>query len=166
MSATQSRAKATIARRTIEQIKPVQFTYTGNLGVGFTAQTVSSWVYNSTGSYNTGIGYNATTFKPPSNITFHGPNQNCVLTITGDGDVQWTGRPSEAADILVKSFQFAVEDKKGVTKAARRRYYYKACKNILNKAEKMEHKEFIDFLQKQVYNRERKVIIDSLKGDE
>ena len=88
-----------------------------------------------------------------------------VLTITGDGDVIWTGKPSEAADVLVRSFQLAVEDKKGVTKAARRRYYLKACQNILNKAEKMEHKEFVDFLRKQVYNRERKVIIESLKGE-
>jgi hypothetical protein len=133
--------------------------------VGFTAQTISpAWIYNNTGQYNTAIG-NPATYKPPSNITFHGPNQKCVLTITGDGDVEWTGKPSEAADVLVKSFQFAVENKKGVTKAARRRYYYRACKNILNKAEKMEHEQFIDFLQKQVYNRERKVIIDSLKGD-
>lgn len=88
-----------------------------------------------------------------------------MLTITGDGDVIWNGKPSQAADILVNSFQIAVETKKGVTKAAKRRYYYRACKNILNKAEKMEHEEFIDFLQKQVYNRERKVIIDGLKGD-
>ncbi len=92
--------------------------------------------------------------------------EKSILTITADGDVIWNGKPSQAADVLVRTFQIAVENKKGVTKAAKRRYYYQACKNILNKAERMEHQEFIDFLQKQVYNRERKVIIDSLKGEQ
>jgi len=102
---------------------------------------------------------------PPAGQFVFKSYEKSILTITADGDVIWNGKPSQAAEVLVKSFQMAVEDKKGVTKAAKRRYYYQACKNILNKAEKMEHKEFIDFLQKQVYNRERKVIIDSLKGD-
>ena len=88
------------------------------------------------------------------------------MIITQDGDVEWHGKPSEAADCLVRTFQFAVEDMKGVTKAARRRYYLRACQNILNKAEKMEHTEFVDFLKKQVYNKERRVIMDSLKGEQ
>lgn len=93
-------------------------------------------------------------------------NNKPVLIITADGDVEWLGKPSEAADILVSSFQLKVEESKGVTKAARRRYYLKACQNILNKAERMEHSEFVDFLRKHVYNRERKVIMDALKGEE
>lgn len=101
----------------------------------------------------------------PNTITFNSAPSNPVLTITGDGDVIWNSKPSEAANILVQSFQFKVEDAKGFTKANRRRYYLKACQNILNKAEKMEHQEFLDFLQKHVYNKERRVIIDSLKGD-
>jgi hypothetical protein len=101
-----------------------------------------------------------------ASITFKSQNNNTVLVITKDGDVEWHGKPSEAAEILTRSFQFAVEDQQGITKAARRRYYYKACKNILNKAEKMESKEFIAFLQKQVYNKERRVIVDELKGEE
>jgi hypothetical protein len=79
--------------------------------------------------------------------------------------VEWNGKPSEAADCLVRTFQFTVENAKGVTKAARRRYYLRACQNILNKAEKMERDQFLDFLRKQVYNKERRVIIDSLKGE-
>lgn len=166
VSATQSRAKATISLRRIQQIKPIQFDLSGNVGVGFTAQPVLNWSsYNiGTGIYNTAVGYTAS-YIPNNNIQFNSAPGKCVLTITADGDVEWTGKPSEAADILVSSFQIAVENQKGVTKAARRRYYYKACKNILNKAEKMEHSEFVDFLRKQVYNRERKVIIDSLKGE-
>lgn len=112
---------------------------------GFVAQTVSSVL--------------------PSTITFNANHNKPVLTITQDGDVIWSGKPSEAADCLVRSFQFAVENEKGVTKAARRRYYRMACKNILNKAEKMEHSEFLDFLRKHVYNRERREILDALKGE-
>ena len=103
---------------------------------------------------------------PNNTITFGNPNNPNVLVITADGDVEWNGKPSEAAEALKRTFQFVVEDKKGVTKAARRRYYLRACQNILNKAEKMEHDEFVAFLQKQVYNKERRVIMDSLKGTE
>ena len=102
---------------------------------------------------------------PNSTITFN-QNNKPVLVITNDGDVEWHGKPSEAADALQTVFQFKVEDMKGVTKAARRRYYLRACQNILNKAEKMEHNQFVAFLQKQVYNKERRVIMDSLKGNE
>ena len=147
MSVTQYRAKATIALRTIEQIKPVEVKWcsTGGNFSGVIAQQVGALV--------------------PNTITFNSAPSNPVLTITGDGDVIWNSKPSEAANILVQSFQFKVEDAKGFTKANRRRYYLKACQNILNKAEKMEHQEFLDFLQKHVYNKERRVIIDSLKGD-
>lgn len=150
MLETQSRAKATIARRNIEQIKPVQFQWSNQ--PGFIAQQINT------------VHPNVATIVPNNNITFNTPSKP-VLTITGDGDVIWSGKPSEAANILVQSFQFKVEETKGFTKAARRRYYYKACKNILNKAEKMEHQEFLDFLNKHVYNKERKVILDGLKGE-
>lgn len=140
MSEIQSRAKATISLHSINKIKPVSF------------------------AFNTS--YNVTSnFVPNNSITFNSQVNKPVLVITHDGDVEWNGKPSEAADCLVRTFQFAVEDAKGITKAARRRYYLLACKNILNKAEKMEHIKFVDFLRKQVYNKERRVIIDSLKGE-
>ena len=169
MSETLSQAKEIIARRTIEQIKPIEFTIRNpNVALGYSA------LFHSTGNYNTALGYTAGTglsigtyaYVPNNSIQFNSNTGKCVLTITADGDVEWTGKPSEAADILVQSFQFAVENKKGITKAARRRYYLKACQNILNKAEKMEHNEFVDFLRKQVYNKERKVIMDALKGEQ
>jgi len=172
-SVTQYRAKATIARRAIEQIKPVQFTINNpNIAVGYAA-----FQHATSGQYNTALGYQAgysfagsglhinKTNPNHNSIQFNNRDSKPVLVITNDGDVEWHGKPSEAADCLVRSFQFAVEDAKGITKAARRRYYLKACKNILNKAEKMEYAEFVDFLQKQVYNKERRVIMDSLKGD-
>lgn len=140
MSETQSRARATIALHNISKINPVSF------------------------QFNPGINI-ASNYIPNNNITFNSAPAKPVLTITADGDVIWSGKPSEAADCLVRTFQFKVEDVKGVTKAARRRYYLRACQNILNKAEKMEHTKFVDFLKKQVYNKERRVIMDSLKGD-
>ena len=170
MSGIQSQAEATISLRTIEQIKHVAFSYNPNVAFGY-----ASSLYN-TGAYNTAVGYQAGYTigsgiginQPISNnsIQFNSTNNKPVLVITKDGDVEWHGKPSEAADCLVRSFQFAVEDAKGITKAARRRYYLRACKNILNKAEKMEHVEFLDFLQKQVYNKERRVIMDALRGED
>lgn len=172
-SATQSQAKGTIEAHRISKIKPV----TGTSGqVLQYSGSVYNWT-NNTGQYNTAVGYQAgykiagsglhinKTNPGANSIQFNNQNSQPVLVITQDGDVEWHGKPSEAADALTRTFQFAVEDMKGVTKAARRRYYYRACKNILNKAEKMEHQEFLDFLQKQVYNKERRVIMDSLRGD-
>lgn len=172
MLETQSRAKATIAVRTIQQIKPIEWTVNPASG-SMLAYSGSTYIWKTTGSQNTALGYQAGLFNvgtgisqnaAPSNIQFNAAQNKPVLTITEDGDVIWSGKPSEAADVLVQSFQFAVEDKKGVTKAARRRYYLKACQNILNKAERMSHEEFIDFLQKHVYNKERRVIVDALQG--
>ena len=135
-SETQSRAKETIALRNTKQISATHFTLSH------------------------------LTFAPSSSITFKSSNDNTVLVITKDGDVEWHGKPSEAANVLTRSFQFAVESQQGITKAARRRYYYRACRNILNKAEKMEQDQFLDFLRKQVYNKERRVIMDGLKGEQ
>ena len=147
---TRSRAKVTIDLRRIQQIKPIQWTPVAS-GAGFTAQNVASW-----SAYNIPTTTAAFTFNSALNST--------VLTITQDGDVIWNGKPSEAADILVRSFQMRVEDEKGVTKAAKRRYYALACRNILKQAEQMEYEEFLAFLNKEVYNRDRKVILDGLKN--
>jgi hypothetical protein len=172
-SATQSRAKGTIEAHRISKIKPV--TCTSGQVLQYNG-SVYNWT-NNTGHYNTAVGYQAgykiagsglhinKTNPGANSIQFNNKNSQPVLVITQDGDVEWHGKPSEAAEALTRTFQFAVEDMKGVTKAARRRYYLRACQNILNKAEKMEHQEFLDFLQKQVYNKERRVIMDSLKGE-
>jgi hypothetical protein len=99
-------------------------------------------------------------------ITFNNRESKPVLIITNDGDVEWHGKPSEAAEALTRTFQFKVEDMKGVTKAARRRYYLRACQNLLEKAESMEYKDFLAYLNKQVYNREKTVILDGLRGED
>lgn len=173
-SATRSRAKGIIEAHRISKIKPVTGTSGQVLQYGVSGY---NWG-NNTGHYNTAVGYQAGyayagsglsigNLAPTNNtITFGNPSNPSVLVITADGEVEWNGKPSEAAEALKRTFQFAVEDMKGVTKAARRRYYLKACQNILNKAEKMEHQEFLDFLQKQVYNKERRAIIDALKGEQ
>lgn len=163
-SATQSRARATIARRIIEQTKPAKFSYNPNIGLGYQALQ-----HSLPGAYNTALGYQAgynigTGWQQLNNSISFGNQGKTVLVITKDGDVEWHGKPSEAAEALQRVFQFKVEDMQGITKAARRRYYLKACQNILNKAEKMEHAEFLDFLKKHVYNKERRVIMDALRG--
>lgn len=100
-----------------------------------------------------------------SAFVFNDDQSKPVLVITKEGDVEWHGKPSEAADVLVRTFQITVESAKGVTKSARRRYYYLACKNLLKHAEQMEYEEFLAFLNREVYNRERKVIMDGLKNE-
>jgi len=173
----QSQAKATISLHTIQKIKPAEFKWcsTASGFAGLSGQILSysngsgSWIgsgaggrtpYNSgAGAYYTiGSGLNFSNYNTNNTITFNGQYNKPVLVITNDGDVEWHGKPSEAADTLKRTFQFAVEDKKGVTKATRRRYYLRACQNILNKAERMERQEFLDFLRKHVYNKERTVI--------
>lgn len=171
MSVTQYQAKEIINLHRINKIKPVS--YNPNIGFGYQALQ-----HTTSGAYNTAIGYQAgysfagsglhinKTNPNHNSIQFNNRDSKPVLVITQDGDVEWHGKPSEAAEALTRTFQFAVEDMKGVTKAARRRYYHRACKNILNKAEKMEHAEFLDFLRKQVYNKERRIIIDALRGED
>ena len=158
MSGIHSQAKETISRHRIKQIKPVQFAWKNTQGTGFIAQPV--------GQLHPSVTTVSSVAAQTSAFTFQAANNKPVLIIRKDGEVEWHGKPSEAAAIMVKSFQFSIEDKIGITKAARRRYYLMACKNILNKAETMPHEEFVDFLKTQVYNKERRVIIDSLQGEE
>jgi hypothetical protein len=154
---TRSRAKATIDLRTIEQIEPVKFEWksTNPWQMGVIAQQIGNvgnpWIYNN--------------IIPNNTITFSQAGKS-VLTITNDGDVEWTGKPSEAADAIMQALQLNVENMQGITSAARRRYYAMACRNLLEKANQMSHEEFLDFLNNQVYNRESRVIMDSLKGEE
>ena len=169
MSEQRSRAKATISLRAIEQIKPVKFEWK----MGITAQTIApltmpqiSSLYGAQGSiYNTGLGIGANGPHVPNSIQFNNRDSKPVLVITQDGDVEWHGKPSEAADALTRTFQFAVEDMRGVTKAARRRYYWRAVDNLAKKSKQMSAEEFVDFVQKQAYSRECKVLIDTLKGE-
>jgi hypothetical protein len=111
-----------------------------------------------------GLGIGANGPYAPNSIQFNNTNTKPVLTITQDGEVIWDGKPSEAAEALKRTFQFTVEDMKGVTKAARRRYYWRAVDNLAKKSQQMSADEFVDFVRKQAYNRETKVIMDTLKG--
>ena len=109
--------------------------------------------------------YTIGTSATPSIITVNSKDNKKVMEITKDGDVKWYGKPSEASRAMVQSLQMQVETTKGITKAAKRRYYYMACKNLLNKSKTMEHQDFVDFLEKQVYNRESKIIWDALSNE-
>jgi len=116
-------------------------------------------------NYQAGLGISMPPPTTNNSIQFNNKNSQPVLIITHDGDVEWHGKPSEAAEALTRTFQFKVEDMKGVTKAARRRYYWRAIDNLAKKSEKMSAEEFVDFVRKQAYNRECRVLIDTLKGE-
>lgn len=161
----QSQAKATIARRAIEQIKPIEFAWCSIGSYTLSGASSQNTFVGNYAGYPVGAGLSIGTLAPTNNmISFNNKESKPVLVITNDGNVEWHGKPSEAADALQTVFQFKVEEMQGVTKAARRRYYLRACQNILNKAKTMEHEQFVAFLQKQVYNKERRVIMDNLKG--
>jgi hypothetical protein len=162
---TQSQAKATIARHTISKIKPIQFQWSGTPTVGIIAQTIGPLTPSSWSTVNIPPPtFHSGQFVPNNSIQFNNSNSKPVLTITHDGEVVWDGKPSEAAEALKRTFQFTVEDMKGVTKAARRRYYWRAVDNLSKKSKTMSAEQFVDFVQKQAYNRECKVLIDTLKG--
>ena len=119
----------------------------------------------STPSYTIGPPYTIGASSTPSMITVNSKDNKKLMEITSNGDVEWYGKPSEAARVLVQCLQMQVETTKGITKAAKRRYYYMACKNLLKKSKTMKHEEFVDFLEKQVYNRESKIIWDALSNE-
>jgi len=115
--------------------------------------------------FNAGITGIATNNVAPYSFQFNSQVGEPVVVITREGDVKWFGKPSQAAVVFQQSLQFHIENQVGITKAARRRYYYMACRNMLGKAESMTHEEFVDFLRKHVYTREGQVIMGELKGE-
>ena len=151
--------KAVLVQYRLNKIKPIEFKWKNDqtTQVGFIAQTVAMPAYY-TGMNKANPTANSIQFNNPS-------GKDPILTITHEGDVIWNGKPSEAADVLVRTFQLKIENINGMTSATRRRYYLQACQNLLKAAEQMEHEEFIAFLHKQVYNREHTVIMDALKGN-
>jgi len=174
---TRSRARATIALQTIKKIEPIKFTYSSAGSHGVIAQPVgtvlgSAYSIQASAGANGGSGSGIYSIgqihapHPPHVITVHSADGKPVLVITRDGDVEWHGKPSEAAKVMVRSLQVKVEESKGVDKAARRRYYYLACRNLLSKAKQMDQEKFIDYLEKQVYNREIKIMWDALSNEQ
>jgi hypothetical protein len=158
-SMTQSKKAASI---------PVTWKYDNNsTSVGFIAQTVQSVIPSAITASQLQWSNTSVQLRQPvrNSIVFNSSDNNAILTITGAGDVIWSGKPSEAAAVMVRSFTFTVEDELGISKAARRRYYYLACRNLLSKAKKMDGKELIDHLEKEVYNREGKVMWDALTNE-
>ena len=143
------------AKEVVEQSKPLAPT------------PAASGLYTmpSTPSYTIGPPYTIGASSTPSMITVNSKDNKKLMEITSNGDVEWYGKPSEAARVLVQCLQMQVETTKGITKAAKRRYYYMACKNLLKKSKTMKHEEFVDFLEKQVYNRESKIIWDALSNE-
>lgn len=116
-------------------------------------------------SYSIGSGGGGQTSAPilSGNTGFTINNHGQVLLqVTSDGNVIWSGSPSKAADIFVQSLGLRFEKTAGFTNTIRRRYLYQSYKLILKKAETMNREELLDFLREQVYNKEAKVIMDSL----
>lgn len=93
-------------------------------------------------------------------ITFTNQNKT-VLTITNDGDVIWSGKPSQAADVLEQTFSNMI-DSKAASASMRQRTYMRACQSLLAKARSMTKEEFIAHLEESIANRNSKVVLLAL----
>lgn len=84
-----------------------------------------------------------------------------IMKITADGNVEWYGKPSQAADALRRTMESLIDDR--VKPSTRQRMYINACRSILSKARSLEKEDLIKFLEDSIENRESKAVILSLR---
>ena len=63
-------------------------------------------------------------------------NGRNLLTITADGDVEWKGKPSEAARYFTRMLENVIDDRVA-SAGMRQRTYVRACRSILARARSM-----------------------------
>jgi len=84
-----------------------------------------------------------------------------IMKITADGNVEWHGKPSEAADGLRTILENLIDER--VKPSTRERMYANACRSILAKAKTMTREELIEHLERSIDNRESKAVLLSLR---
>lgn len=87
-----------------------------------------------------------------------------IVRITIDGDVQWRGKPSAAADVFTKVIANSI-DSRVASAGMRQRTYVRACEMILRKAREMTKEELVAFLEESVQNRKNHSVLLALKED-
>jgi len=120
------------------------------------------------GTANTqgGIGANGppgptvTSVRDPALISVTNNNKE-VMRITADGNVEWYGKPSKAADGLRLVLGNLIDER--VKPSTRQRMYANACRSILSKARTMDKEELINHLEQSISNRESKVVLMALR---
>lgn len=98
--------------------------------------------------------------RSQNSLAFHNA-EGMVLKITHDGQVEWYGKPSQAADVLAQTLGNMI-DSKVATAGMRQRTYMRACQSLLSKAQQMSKEEFVSYLETSIANRNSKMVLLAL----
>jgi hypothetical protein len=106
------------------------------------------------------------TYQPPkrSALVLSGENGE-VLSISSDGMIEWKGKPSKAAEILIRTFGGHL-DNTVIGKQAMERSYRRGIEKCLRMAREMDHDAFIDMLERELQTRTSKAVLMELRRDE
>lgn len=128
---------------------PSSITQWSNIAVSSSTTSTTAWTINT--HTNTALVINNKT-------------GGAVLTIHYDGSIEYTGKPSKAADTFLQSLAGHIDWKAAGT-AALEKTYRRAIKRCLNQAKTMTHEEFIAALEKEVDSRTSKAVLKMLTED-
>lgn len=126
----------------------------GAVGTGSVLNITSPGSNGPAGPLGPSVCFNSPSF---TTMTITAANQKEVLKITPDGDVIWSGKPSEAAQIFENMLSNIVDSR--IKPSMRQRSYIRACESILSRARTMEKQELIEYLEKSIENRKNHEIM-------
>ena len=132
-----------------------------------TTPTVSNVTITSTGTgYTVPGSVSIMPYQPPKRtaLVLSGENGE-VLSISSDGTIEWKGKPSKAAEILIRTVGGHL-DKIVIGKQAMERSYRRGIEKCLRMAREMDHDAFIDMLEQELQARTSKAVLMELGRDE
>ena len=97
-------------------------------------------------------------------ITISNKNKE-IMRITSKGEVEWAGKPSQAAEIFINCLQFSYENLEGFRSHARNRWFTRGLKKVLKDSKTMSYNQLIDKLKEEINQRDKKELIQILKDD-
>jgi hypothetical protein len=137
-------------------------------GVPYPGQiNTTSLNLNSSGTnfnFNTLTTQNFTiTNGPPAAIQINAPTTGePVLKIHNDGKIEYTGKPSVAAEAFLKAFGSNI-DINAAGKLALEKTYRRAIERCLTQAKSMSHDDFIAMLENELDTRKSKAVLMRLQ---
>jgi len=123
-------------------------------------RVIPSTIYTGTGNPF------AVATAPPTAIQINSQTTSePILKIHQDGRIEYSGKPSEAADAFYKSLCGSI-DIKAAGELALEKTYRRAIKRCLNQAKSMSHEDFIAMLETELETRNSKAVLMRLTEDE
>ena len=126
-----------------------------NWGTGYTSQPMVSL---------SALAVSSMYSQPPTALTITNDKNETVLSISRQGEIEFNGPPSKAADKFLKSFGSHL-DNVVVGKLAQARTYRRAIEKCLNNARNMTKEEYIALLEEELQARNSKAVLEALKDD-